>query len=84
MDKIKAALDAAFAAYLKAVSDGIPEEIARDVGIARYRAFFPQIDASAFEALINDARSQEKAGGEARGLSKEAVLAAQERGPGLS
>jgi hypothetical protein len=61
MLEIKAALDAAFAAYSDALSKGAPEEGALVVGIARYRAFFPNIEMRAFEAVMQDAREKAQA-----------------------
>jgi hypothetical protein len=62
MMEIKAALDAAFAAYAEALSKGAPEEVALDVGLARYRAYFPNAVTSVFEIAINAAREKSKMG----------------------
>jgi hypothetical protein len=61
MMEIKAALDAAFAAYADALANGAPEDVALDVGIARYRAFFPDATKSVFEVAIEAAREKNQA-----------------------
>jgi hypothetical protein len=67
MIEIKAALDAAFAAYFDALANGVPEQTALDVGIARYRAFFPNATTSPFEAAIEAAREKARSASAARG-----------------
>jgi hypothetical protein len=61
MLEIKAALDAAFAAYSDALSKGATEELALNVGLARYRAFFPDATTSVFEVAVRAAREKAKA-----------------------
>jgi hypothetical protein len=63
MLEIKAALDAAFAAYADALAKGASENQALDAGLARYREFFPAAKISLFEVAIEAAREKAKATG---------------------
>jgi hypothetical protein len=61
MREIKAALDAAFACYFDALAKGATEEAAFRVGVAKYRAFFPNAMASPFEVAIQAAQEKSRA-----------------------
>ena len=80
MIEIKAALDAAFAAYFDALANGVPEQTALDVGIARCRAFFPNAAISPFEAVIEAAREKAQSASAARVIRRTAIKMARRCG----
>jgi hypothetical protein len=52
MREIEPALDTAFVAYLEALATGADVNVALEVGLARYRAFFPDTSRTAFEQEV--------------------------------